>query len=383
MKKKVIIITGSVLLTLVVLFAIYLMADTDNHTPSDENEANSWEMPSDLIPVLSFGNQQQEELYYCAFDGDDIYVGESGTFFRRLVRFSVDAPTDIEKIYTKFQLFKYRPITQVAIFNHWIYFIEMGFDPGDAPSIYSLYRVKEGGGEKQFLSDFNINTYPKEKVPFILTEEAVLYNTDSGMYAISLSGGSSKKLPGEDCYLFGLDDGWIYYTRLGPDKDGEDSEYYTILHRMRMDGTKDEKVLDLTKAWGYIVDKGKEFYLVNNRNMTGYKVIMRTSEGKKTVLAECSNWTECLNKEGDWLYFGDGNELYKLNVVEKGEKQLVYSFPDEECYIKNIYLQDGDVFVVSNKEKTIFLTEEKKIYLKKDGTEIDFTNVLPEYKSYW
>ncbi len=382
MKKKALVIVGSILFVLAVIFAVYLMVDADSHTPKGESETNSWEMPSDLNPVLSFGNQQQKELYYCAFDGDDIYVGESEAFFRRIVKFQIETPTDVEKIYTKFNLSEYRQITQVALFDHWIYFIEMEFDSMDSPSVYSLYRMKEGGGVKQFLADFNANFDPDKEVSFILTKEAILYNDDPGIYTISLSGGPSKKLPGEDYYLFGIDDGWIYYTKLGLDEDDEDYKSYDVLHRMRIDGTGEETVLDLTKARGYIVDQGQEFYLTSNKKKTEHKVIMRTNGGKETVLAECSDWTECLNKEGDWLYFADGNDLYKLNVAKKGEKQLVYSFPDEECYIKNIYLQDGDVFVVSHKDITLFDIEEKKIYIKRDGTKIDLTNDLPEYENY-
>jgi len=306
----------------------------------------------DITPVESFGNQQNQRNQIQSFVkvGSWIYtaVGDSGpTAIDTLVRFRTDNPKNRQIIYKDEN--DTVNISQISVSGNWLFYIQnAGLDYADS----TFYRIRKDGSEKTKLSS-NVYTY-------MLTKKAIYYESD-GVYGMSLDGSGKQKVPGADS-LAGIDNGWIYYGKY-ISSDPDDSRYY--LYRMKPNGTENEKVLDTAledDIDSFALDNNQIFFTRDNEPAEETEsLIKKTLGGKETVLST-GLYFDCLNKEGDWLFYGAGSKVYKIKVTGKGKRQLVYDFGKGDVSVTSILLYNGEVLLSADNGEAV--------YIKKDGTKI-------------
>lgn len=333
--KKLLITICAVVLT---SFAVYMIYSINNKALDSKN----------VNPVESFGNQRNSEENtgeVTAKKGNWLYGTDSGF---KIMKADIDDMDNTKTIYTEKNK-KYAPY-YVSISDGWIYFV-CGSEGGNEP----LCRVKGDGSNKTtLLHDFSSDKY-------VLTKDVIYYQKEGPMgensiYAMNLDGSNKRIVVWTAEYFDGIDNRWIYYRKKdnGP------------VYRVRPDGQGQEKVLDGTNIRNYTVDNGQIFYIYYKKDEFS---IIKKSNGKETVLIKMSDPDQtcyCLNKDGDWLYYTDGDagvdKVYKINVKKKGEKKLVYTCEKKDDNVECILLYDGDVYIS---------TSSKALYTKKDGTIID------------
>ncbi len=347
------------ILILLIVLVLLLSACTKDIEPKLELKVEM-----DITPIQTYGNQinQQkqgdEAVTFFFKDGDWVYA----TRFDRIVKFSIHAPEKEVAIYN-FEGDEGCP-SDISVLGGWIYFI---LEENDSQS--NLYKIKKDGSEKTMLANYVAS--------YILTKKEIYYESyeksinseelaeNPKIYVTSFDGKHERTLPGENQSLCGIDDGWVYYEKTSND------DY--ALYRVRPNG-KDRQAIFVadTKvtldAAAYCVIEDNQVFLTRS---DGEKtlIIKGKIDGEETLLTavpEPNRIDTPMNKVGNWLYYAEKNKVYKINVMEKGRKQLVYQFENGE---------QGDVKYVNSiliyHDGILLSAFEKRVFIKNDGTVID------------
>lgn len=332
----------TVILLLVTMLSIFLIACS-----KDETEAPDIR---DITAVESFGNHvnQQVNINNYIVAGDWLYGDDE----KHLLKRQLSTESEPEIMIT---IYGYGEPTAVTAYDGWIYYGIIGGDDEDDMKV-DLYRIREDGSGKTKLADGG-----DDSRDYVLLKEGIVFLKNGSIFIMNLDGTNQRLIPigVEEAGMagnLGVDNGWIYYWG------------FEDIYRMKSDGTKTEKVRSCSYVYSYVADKN-ELYLVQNTKKTNIeKLIKKTINGKETILATASfGGFDCLNVEGDWLYYEDNkeNKVYKMKKSGKEAKQLVYKCVENE-QIEKILLYDGDVLIS---------TTSKDVYVKKDGTVI---NIYPD-----
>jgi len=361
MKKKVKIFVG-ISLSIIVLASVAVMFSSKN-----DMNYNHLAKSYDYDSVKSYGNQQiwPGSSNTFAYDGNNLYaarwtegkMAEDETWSKgvdEIVKSQIENPAVFDTVYSAPPSFLM--LTQVSVFDGWIYFAEC--EDGDAGvEKYYLYRIREDGSDKEELGEFN---GPSGNILYALTEEFIVYEDEQGISIMTLDGTKKELVCAKTAFsykdLSGVDSGWIYYVKWGD-----------ILRRIRFDGTDDQKVLDLAEKRLYVVDGEQIFFSYYDDADETDSLVKKTIGGEEMILTTSSEFIKCVNKEGNWVYFGAGNKVYRINANGE-EKELIYAFKNEKLEVYNIYVYGGDVLVTT--------VSDEVVYIKKDGTVTELTDYV-------
>ncbi len=370
MKRKVKIFAGiSLSIIVLVCAAVMLLSNDKNSNMSDYNS------------LKSFGNQQDNFWNTYAYDGNNLYTvtwrHEIGSEdMEKIIKLQIGSPAVLESLYSVSSSIKTvyslpsssdMSLRQVSVFDGWVYFAECEIDSDESTEMYYLYRIREDGSDREKLGKFS---GPKGDMLYVLTEEKIVYEDEKGISTMNLDGTEKEAIiPDEteddtDIYLAGVDNGWIYY----------ESHYYTIfeqndlLYRTRFDGSDMQKVLDLAEKRLYVVDGEKIFFSTYSEYKPEEYLKKQTIGGEEKVLFEASDGVYLFNKEGNWVYFGAGNKVYRINTDGKSEEETVYCFRGEDSFASSISVYDGDLLITYNGGQVM--------YIKQDGTVTDLTDYV-------
>ncbi len=238
----------------------------------------------------------------------------------------------------------------VAVFDGWIYFTaeEALLDEvGDT----DIYRISKNGSVQMKLldgDDYSGN--------YVIAKEGIVYLKGGSVYIMSLGGANKRQIPiaGKELKSveeIAIDDGWIYC-----------SDYYNLF-RMKPDGTKTEKILQLSSEIGdYVADKNEIYYVRVDYGTNKCYLLKKTIGGKEINLGKGPIGTfNCLNIEGDWIYFTRGNTVYKMKRSGEEIRQMIY-VDDQNEQINSLLVYSGNVLIN---------TDTGNVYIRKDGTTIN------------
>ena len=346
MKK---IINIVLLITLIITFGACSQSDLKPSGVSvDSSNISDDSIDPNTVAIMSYGNQSN------AWNEPGNFIGENGWVYCSGANYIYKV--NINDVDNEIIIYKDESLNGVpsglCVYENWIYFIS----GGDLIENRSLYRVKEDGTEIDELYESVSN--------YVLTKNKIFFNISRGkedgtINIMNFDGSDNEVLiKPKDSFeptLYGIDNGWIYYNEYSLDI----LDYY----RMTSDGKTKEQVwdffgVDSVETGVFVIDKNTLFYAFDN------KLIMKNPNKIKKVLDKGGDYS-CLNIDGDWLFYAKKNAVYKINIVEKSNKELVYRF-NLFTEVDSISLDNGNALLTSEKDS---------VYIKEDGEVINLNTV--------
>jgi len=313
----------------------------------------------DLRPILSFGNQKNQIFNR---ETEEMIIDKEWVYFRyykegtphgseemSIVKFPLHDSDKQETIYES------RWIMQISVLGDWVYFLEHNMDIEG----FYLCKIKKDGSNKTELIS-NVDYY-------ILTEDEIYWQDDNELkiQAMGLDGRNKRDIMGSGHGLAGIDEhGWLYFQKY--DKHRYE---YSGIYRIKLDGSGREILLnpDLGALDPFLVeDEQLYFYRWEEGKISIIKKAI-DDDKEEEIIYSYSGYpsgefiTSPMNKEGDELFFGIMDKVYKINEDEDGEKMFVGDIRDS---VYRILLYDRDVLFTNVSGNGVFI--------KEDGTVVEF-----------
>ena len=272
MKSRLII--GTIILSLLITFILVSCSQQESIVTEENNSVEY----SDLWLSPSFIQKNNEWFYYTKPYGGQIYkIKQNGK----------------EKVG-----FNDLSANSFLFIDDYIYYTNMNES--------KIYRYKLDGSEQTILTENAVFFYNRKIV--VMREKLYYQNPLFVLNMINLNGSDSKCIASK-AIDFCIDEEWIYYI----DNFILEGQELFNLHRMQLDGTENETIVEGCAAVDYNSDY---VFYIDQSGTDMYRMKINGSDKQK--LADCTFGVRGFFKViGDWIYFGergDNQGLYKVDI---------------------------------------------------------------------
>ena len=209
--------------------------------------------------------------------------------------------------------------------GEWIYYI----NTSDGNKIY---KINKDGTSKTKLT-------ATEALYLNVYGDWIYYLSNGTMYRIRTNGTSLTKVTTDNAKYINLIGDYIYYfnSSLG-------GVYKIKIADIEFGEAIPELISNSITSWDLlteiVVDNGWIYYPNNNDGLSLYRIRLDGTNNTKINAAESRN----LNVEGDYIYFKEGRQLYKMNIYGGVKTQITYENVD---YIN---LSNGWIYYRNNSD---------------------------------
>jgi len=193
----------------------------------------------------------------------------------------------------------------LGVYNNLVYFINETDDN-------KIYKMNLDGSKCMKVADYWVNN--------LYVNDGWIYFSCSmeGLCKIRIDGSEFAKITEDEPNNFVVSDGWIYYVA------NNHMSYTNCLYKMSTDGSSKQKLCDEQAADLFL--EGDNIYFVeiivdmndlknvdSNLNSNNSKIfLMKTDGSNKYEFKNHSNGG--INFKDDWVYFGNGDGIYKTQL---------------------------------------------------------------------
>ncbi|MGV8980870.1 DUF5050 domain-containing protein [Clostridium sp.] len=237
----------------------------------------------------------------------------------------------------------------INVVGEWIYYIDVSTDKNE------IYKVKTDGTSRTKLSN-DVALYMAVAQDWIYYSN---YSDDGKLYKMKTDGTSKTKIANETVYEINISGDWVYYTiTVGPVESSE-SEIYKV----KKDGTGLTKLYKSTSI-AYLNVSGEYLYFETSDLNGENGNIMRMKKDGTNLSTICDDTAEFINVSGEWIYYSNASDSYKLYKIKIDGTDKTKISDDEAMFMSVVdeWIYYGTV------------SETDTIKIKTDGTQRQIFN---------
>lgn len=292
-------------------------------------------VPNSVLTNNVYGNTSGNitNFAFVAKQGDWIYYNNNSLY---KIKTDGTGKTEVSKDMPVF----------INVVGEWIYYIDVSNDENE------MYKVKIDGTSRTKLGN-DVSMY------MVVAQDWIYYMNDSDegkLYKMRTDGTSKTKVANEIAFEINISGDWVYYTTL---VDSGESE----IHKVKKDGTGLTMLCGATSI-AYLNVSGEYLYFETS-DLNGERGdIMRVKKDGANLSTICEDTAEYINVSGDWIYYSnasDSYKLYKIKIDGTGKTKI----------------NDDDAMFINIVDEWIYYgtgSENQTIKVKIDGTERQIVN---------